>query len=83
MVVVTAAFLADALRRLRRQIQESTKFVVALSTMQLHQFVMVFHTTSFFAGNMVLAYSFLNPDNSNYALFNSVKILLFITQSLS
>lgn len=51
--------------------------------MKWHQFVMVFHSTTFFAGNMVLAYSFLYPEDADYALWNGVKIALFITQSVS
>jgi hypothetical protein len=80
---MSALFLGDALRSLRRQIQQSTNFEVALSTMKWHQFVMIFHSTTFFAGNMVLAYSFLNPTDQDYALFNGVKIALFLTQSVS
>ena len=82
-VIVAAGLLADALRRLSLVIVFYENVSVAKKTMRLHMFIVIFHSITFFGGNMTVTTSFLFPNNTDYAIWDSAKLAMFFTQSIS
>lgn len=80
---LAALFLGDALRRLRSQIQDTSKLELAKKTMFLHTFVMLFHTImfAFCTETLDLSLYFTNPAFA--ILWNVTKIMDFLAQSIS
>lgn len=83
LLIFTAVFLGDALRRLRAQIVGNDNMELAQQTMRLHVFVMFFHTTTFACCNTTLVTSLFFPSGTTPMLWNLTKILMFIAQSIS
>lgn len=83
LLIFTAIFLGDALRRLRAQIVVNDNMEIAQQTMRLHVFVMFFHTSMFTICNTTLVTSLFFPDGSTPAIWNLTKILMFLAQSIS
>lgn len=86
LLIVTAVFLGDALRRLRNQIINQNQMQIAKKTMRLHVFVMFFHSVTFTICNVTLVTSNFLPSSEAAALaavWNTTKILMFIAQSIS
>jgi hypothetical protein len=81
--ITSATFLGCALKNLQRIIKRSEQYAVALKTMNLHIFMMIFHTIFFTAEIVSLCLTFIHPDGKNIGLVNINRVFLFITQSIS
>ena len=81
--LTSATFLGCALKNLSKIIKKSDTFEVALKTMNLHIFMMVFHAFFFMMEIVSLCMTFIKPSKISVLLINANRILLFITQSIS
>ena len=61
LTIVSAMFLYDAMRRLRKHIQQHIDFEVTLSKMRLLGFLVFFRTITFSVGALFLCLEFLDP----------------------
>ena len=83
LMVTTSIFLADALRRLRKSIEDHSKLKISKRIMSLHIFVNFFHTIFFTASTITVIASLIYPDSNYSTVWNVSKILDFLTQSIS
>lgn len=81
--LTSATFLGCALKNLSKIIKKSDTFEVALKTMNLHIFMMVFHAFFFTTEIVSLCMTFIKPSKISVILINANRILLFVTQSIS
>ena len=81
--VTSASFLACALRNLQKIIKRSKEYAVALKTMSLHIFMMIFHTFFFCSEIACLCLVFHDPNKKYIDYVNIIRVFLVISQSIS
>lgn len=83
LLVVSAGFLADALRRLKKSFSKSNKLVVNEKTMCLHVTALFLHTVVIVIVQYITVYTFINPSSKDDFVLNVSRIVLFASQSIS
>lgn len=83
LLVVSAGFLADALRRLKKSFSKSNKLVVNEKTMCLHVTALFLHTVVIVIVQYITVYTFINPSSKDDFILNVSRIVLFASQSIS
>jgi len=83
LLIISACFLADALRRLKKQFSLDHRLVVNQKTMCLHVTALFIHTFFLVACQYVTIYTFMNPASINKNILNISRIFLFGSQSVS
>jgi hypothetical protein len=83
LLVVSAGFLADALRRLKKSFSKSNKLVVNEKTMCLHVTALFLHTVVIVIVQYITVYTFINPSPKDDFVLNISRIVLFASQSIS
>ena len=77
LLVFSAMFLADALRRLSKALKKDNKMVVNQKTMCLHVTALLMHTIVIVSVQYVTVYSFENPKPKTDLILNISRICLF------
>lgn len=83
LLVFSAGFLADALRRLKRSFSKSSKLVVNQKTMCLHVTALFLHTIVIVIVQYITVYAFIHPSDQDDVILNYSRIVLFGSQSIS
>jgi hypothetical protein len=83
LLVVSAIFLADALRRLNNSLAKGSQLVVNQKTMCLHIFALFLHTVVIVIVQYITVYTFVHPQPKDDAILNISRIVLFASQSVS
>lgn len=77
LLVFSALFLADALRRFRNSLAKSNQLVVNQKTMCLHVTALFMHTLVIVIVQYITVYTFINPSPKNDPILNISRIILF------
>ena len=83
LLIISACFLADALRRLKKQFSLDKRLVVNQKTMCLHVTALFIHTFFIVVAQYITIYAFMNPAPINKNILNISRICLFGSQSIS
>lgn len=83
LLIFSAIFLADALRRLKKSFNQDNRLIVNQKTMCLHITALFIHTFFIAMLQVVTVYTFMNPAAVNYKIMIVSRIILFTTQSIS
>lgn len=83
LLVFSAGFLADALRRLKQSFSKSSKLVVNQKTMCLHVTALFLHTIVIVIVQYITVYTFIHPSDKDDVILNYSRIVLFGSQSIS
>jgi len=77
LLIISACFLADALRRLKKSFSASNKMVVNGKTMCLHITALFLHTFVVTVVQYITVYTFMKPLPKDDAILNISRICLF------
>jgi hypothetical protein len=83
LLVVSAAFLGDALRRLKIQFSKDKRLALNLKTMTLHVTALFVHTFFLLVNCTVAYWVFKNPSPKNTLIINITRIVLFSSNGIS
>lgn len=83
LLIVSAMFLADALRRLKKSFNQDKRLVVYQKTMRLHIAALFIHTFFEAAAQIMIVCAIMTQDPTIYTIMVFSKLALFITQSIS
>ena len=83
LLIFSAVFLADALRRFNRSFSKDNRLVVNQKTMCLHIAALFIHTFFIIVAQYITYYTFMNANSRNSDILNISRICLFASQSLS
>lgn len=83
LLCISAVFLADALRRLKRSLSQDNKLVVNQKTMCLHVTTLTIHTVILVVVQYITVYTFVHPSNKDDFILNMSRIVLFGSQCIT
>ena len=79
LLIISAFFLADALRRLKKSFSQDNRLVVNHKTMCLHITALFIHTFFIAVVQFITVYTFMNPAPVNYKILLVARMVLYTT----
>jgi hypothetical protein len=83
LLIVSAAFLGDALRRLKQQFSKDKRLALNLKTMRLHVTALFFHTFFLILNQTVAFLVYLHPTSNNQLYINLSRIVVNFSNGVS
>ncbi len=83
LLLISAFFLADALRRFKKSFNQDNRLAVNQKTMCLHITVLFVHTLFIVMLQFFTFYTFMNPAPQNYNIMVVARIVCDTSQSIS
>lgn len=83
LLLVSAIFLADALRRLKKSFSQNNKLVVNQKTMCLHVTTLTMHSVVLVVVQYITVFTFVHPSSKDDFILNMARIVLFGSQSIT
>lgn len=83
LLLISAFFLADALRRLRNEYKADSRLDVNRNVMCLHVIALFNHTLLLVVAQFFIVYSFLRPSTKSKDQLNVARIFMFGSQAIS
>jgi O-antigen/teichoic acid export membrane protein len=83
LLLISAFFLADALRRLRNEYKADKRLDVNRNIMCLHVIALFNHTFILVVAQFFIVYSFLRPSEKSKDQLNIARIFMFGSQAIS
>jgi len=82
LLAISAIFLADALRRLKNEFSQNSKFVENRQTMCLHVYVIFGHSLVLIATQFVLIYSVKHPSPTSNLMVAIARVVLISVEAI-
>ena len=83
LLLISAIFLADALRRLKKSFSQNNKLVVNQKTMCLHVTTLTVHSVVLVVVQYITVYTFTHPSPRDDFILNMARIVLFGSQCVT